>query len=111
MNGEISVIIKLWVFHSEGEKVFWAAENWQGSMADECEYDPLLLQREDDISPDAHQLFKLEEVCLVADSKTAVFERVPVPREGWFYKALPKWGFKKMKEAAFLKKPLEREGK
>lgn len=105
----INAIITLWVFHSEGKKIFWAAENWQGSMPDKGEYDPLLLQREDGTSPDSHQLFKLDEIALVDNKRTAIFDRVPVPREGWFYKALPKWGFTKMAEAAFIKLPLKKE--
>src|SRR5687767_3362542 len=76
-------------------------------MPDEGEYDPLLLQREDGISPDAHVLFKLDEIALVDNQRTAIFSRVPVPRDGWFYKALPKWGFEKMTEAAFIKLPLK----
>lgn len=100
---EIGVIVKLWVFHSKGKKIIWEAENWQGSMPDKGEYDPLMLQREDGQLPDAHQLFKLEYICEVTGDRSAIFERVPVARDGWFYKALPKWGFKRMKEAAFIK--------
>jgi hypothetical protein len=106
---EINIIIPLWVFRTEGRKVIWTAENYQGSMPDEGEYDPLMLQREDDISPDAHQLFKLDEIALVNNERTAIFGRVPVARDGWFYNALPKWGFKKMAEAAFIKLPLKKE--
>lgn len=99
---KIAVIIKLWVLHFEFEEIIWTAESWRGSMPDGGEYDPLLLSRDGGESSDAHQLFKLEYVAEVAGERAAVFNRVPVVREGWFYEALPKWGYTKMEEAGFL---------
>src|SRR5262249_59311248 len=95
MVKNVTAIIKLWVFHSEGKKIVWTPETWQGTMPDCGEYDPLLLQRDGDESPDAHQLFKLEFTCSSDGERECIYERAPVARAGWFYRALPKWGFVK----------------
>src|SRR5262245_10439038 len=99
---DIVVIIKLWVFNTEDEEIMWMAENWQGSNPDDGKFDPLLLMRGDGESAGAYQLFKLECIAEVNGEKSAIYHRVPVAREGWFYEALPKWGFKQMEEPGFI---------
>ncbi len=91
----VVVRINLEVFHAEGDEVVWTFEHWRGSMPDRGQYDPFCLQRDDDRSEIVvHQLFRLASVGTEDNGeKTAFYDSVPVARVGWFYKALPKFGF------------------